>query len=335
MATEYKPRKPAWSLRRKLLLIALPLVLVIGLALGLGLGLTLGRDHNDDDSDGDNNGPEPPSTTSPPPSPPPTNGTAWKPAVNSTWQIVLQGAISVPQDAKSVTPDVSIFDIDLFDTSKDTIDTLHRLGKKVICYFSAGTFEPRRPDSGQFKGQDIGKALQDWPDEKWLRLGSEDVRRIMKGRVELAREKGCDGIDPDNVDGYQNDNGLDLTKDDSISFVSYLSNISAQHNLAMGLKNAGDIIPQVLDMVDFSVNEQCVQYAECGTFKPFIDAGKPVFHIEYPDNAGTELGTNTVLHYCGNDGDAEGREGFSTVLKKMDLDGWVEFCDQKVAVTAT
>lgn len=103
----------------------------------------------------------------------------------------------------------------------------------------------------------------------------------------------------------------------------------------MGLKNAGDIIPEVLNIVDFSVNEQCVQYAECKTFKPFIDAGKPVFHIEYPDGAGSALGTNTVRHYCGKDGDAEGREGFSTVLKKMDLDGWVEFCNQKVEVTAT
>ena len=37
--------------------------------------------------------------------------------------------------------------------------------------------------------------------------------------------------------------------------------------------------------------------------------------------------------YCGESGDARGRSGFSTVLKNMDLDGWVEFCDGVVGVT--
>lgn len=195
--TGHKPKQPTWSLRRKLLLIGLPLLLVIGLALGLGLGLTLGQRNND----GDSNEPEPTSIQTPLP-PPPTNHTGWKPAVNSTWQIILQGTIQLPSDSKSVTPDVSIFDIDLFNTPKETIDTLHRLGKKVICYFSAGTYESGRPDSGQFKKEDMGKTLEDWPDEKWLKLGSDDVRKIMKARIEMAHEKGCDGIDPDNVDGY-------------------------------------------------------------------------------------------------------------------------------------
>jgi hypothetical protein len=103
----------------------------------------------------------------------------------------------------------------------------------------------------------------------------------------------------------------------------------------MGLKNAGDIIDDVLPIVDFSVNEQCVQYSECTTFEAFIKAGKPVFHIEYPDGAGSDLKTETVEHYCNREGDAEGSDKFSTVLKKMDLDGWVETCDQRVEVTAT
>ena len=38
--------------------------------------------------------------------------------------------------------------------------------------------------------------------EKWLDLNSENVRRIMSKRIELAAEKGFDAIDPDNIDGY-------------------------------------------------------------------------------------------------------------------------------------
>lgn len=168
-------------------------LVVLGLALGLGLGLTIGRNDDNDDS-------EDSETT--PPLPIPTSTVPWKPAVGSTWQIVLLSNIILAPDATSVTPDVSIFDIDLFDTPKETIDTLHRLGKKVICYFSGGSYEPGRPDSEDFREEDMGKELDGWPGERWLQLGSENVRRIMRKRVELAKEKGCDGVDPDNVDGY-------------------------------------------------------------------------------------------------------------------------------------
>ena len=106
-------------------------------------------------------------------------------------------------------------------------------------------------------------------------------------------------------------------------------------NLTLGLKNAGDIIPDVLPIVDFSINEECVKYSECATFATFIAAGKPVFHIEYPDGAGAEQGLqeDAVEKYCDRRGSGQGSEGFSTVLKKMELDGWVEYCDQRVEVT--
>lgn len=104
--------------------------------------------------------------------------------------------------------------------------------------------------------------------------------------------------------------------------------------MTLGLKNAGDIIPDVLPIVHFSVNEQCVENAECSTFHAFIDANKPVFHIEYPSDAGKTLKADTVQHFCGDTGDAVGSDKFSTVLKKMNLDGWVEYCDQTIEVTA-
>lgn len=198
MSTEKQIRHP-WSLRRKVLVGAAIAIVVLGLALGLGLGLTLGR--GDDDDGGDDSTPEPTASSSPLPTP--TGGASlWKPRVNDTWQIVLQSSILLDADATSVTPDVAVYDVDLFETSVETIDTLHRLDKKVICYFSGGSYESKRPDSGDFTADDQGKTLDGWPDEKWLKLGSENVRKIMKGRVELASKKGCDGVDPDNVDGY-------------------------------------------------------------------------------------------------------------------------------------
>jgi hypothetical protein len=115
---------------------------------------------------------------------------------------VLNHPLDISAGAKSIAPDVEIFDIDLFGNPKSTIDTLHKLGKKAICYFSAGSYEPNRPDSGDFTDGDKGKGLDGWPEEHWLDLRSENVRTIMGKRIELAASKGCDAIDPDNIDAY-------------------------------------------------------------------------------------------------------------------------------------
>lgn len=74
-------------------------------------------------------------------------------------------------------------------------------------------------------------------------------------------------------------------------------------------------------MVQWEVNEQCVQYHECNLFQPFIAAGKPVFHIEYP-KAAPDVSVSAKDSDCGG----ENTNGFSTVLKEVDLGDWVELC---------
>jgi hypothetical protein len=194
MVDKSTPRRP-WSLRRKLLVFIPIIIFILAVALGVGLGLTLGGgDDNDDDT-------APPASTLTP-LPTPTATLPWVPKVNDTWQIILSHPPVINDSDATTSPNVTIFDIDLFDTPSQTVTSLHKLGKKVICYFSAGSYENWRPDASQFKPEDLGKDLDGWPGEKWLDLGSENVRRIMKSRIDMASEKGCDGVDPDNVDGY-------------------------------------------------------------------------------------------------------------------------------------
>lgn len=252
---------------------------------------------------------------------------AWTPEVGAPWQIVLNKPISV--DDGALTPDVEIFDIDLFDNPESTFDALHDMGKKVICYFSAGSYEEWRSDAGDFNDEDLGKGLDGWPGENWLDLRSDNVRSIMAKRIKLAADKGCDAVDPDNVDGFQNDNGLGLTAADSTDFVKFLASEAQSHNMAIGLKNAGDIIDDVLSVVDFSVNEECEAWNECQDFAAFIDAGKPVFHIEYPEGA-PDVDDATREKIC----QAPGSDDFSTVIKTYDLDGWVLYCDGEEFETA-
>lgn len=69
-----------------------------------------------------------------------------------------------------------------------------------MCYFSAGTYEPGRPDSAQILADsaDVGESVDGWPAEKWLNIKSQTIVNIMKARIDTALAKGCDGVDPDN-----------------------------------------------------------------------------------------------------------------------------------------
>jgi len=198
IAAHRQPRKGCGPFSRLTVIIAgvVAALIILGLAIGLGVGLARGSDDN---------GSKPTSTSPPVPIPSGNttgNGTYWQPAVKSTWQIVIQDPIMISSENTTTDPDVDIFDIDLFENSNATISVLKNLGKRVICYFSGGSYEPNRPDSSQFSSADIGKALDGWPDEKWVDIRSDNVRNIMANRIALASEKGCDAVDPDNVDGY-------------------------------------------------------------------------------------------------------------------------------------
>jgi hypothetical protein len=125
------------------------------------------------------------------------------PVSGSTFQIILSAIPKLSSSTKKMVPDVDIYDVDLFRTDKKTIDIMKNLNKTVICYFSGGTYEPSRPDSRQFSNSDLGNRLAQWPSEKWVKLESTSVRRIMTNRMQLAHEKGCDAIDPDNIGNYR------------------------------------------------------------------------------------------------------------------------------------
>jgi hypothetical protein len=123
----------------------------------------------------------------------------WQPTVGSPWQIVLSHAVDA---SKPVKPALSVYDIDLYGTSALTIKRLHQQGIKVICYFSAGSWEYYTPDAWFFLPGDMGNNLQGWPGERWLNTESKSVRNIIAQRISLAAQKGCDAVDPDNVDGF-------------------------------------------------------------------------------------------------------------------------------------
>jgi len=235
---------------------------------------------------------------------PPTSKNWYKPAPSATWQWQLSETVNTSYN-------VEIYDIDLFYSSKSLIRQLQSNNIKVICYFSAGSFEKGREDEVDFKANELGTVLIDWPDERWLDIRSTNVRDIMKARLELAKQKGCDGVEPDNMDGYDNNSGFPLTANDQLNFNRFIAKESHARGLSVGLKNDLGQITELVDDFDFAVNEECFEFNECNTLKPFIDQGKAVLNAEYKQ---TYINNPTPI--CNQSINLQ----FSTLLLPLDLD---------------
>lgn len=109
--------------------------------------------------------------------------------------------------------------------------------------------------------------------EWWLDIRRLDILGpIMSNRLDLAKTKGCDGVEPDNVDVYTqvNSGGFKITYQDQLVYNRWLANEAHARNLSIGLKNDLDQIKDLVSYFDFAVNEQCWEYNECDTLQPFI-----------------------------------------------------------------
>ena len=240
-----------------------------------------------------------------------SEGTWWEPSVGLRWQWQLSG--------DPVDPGIgaAVYDIDLFDNAASVITTLHAHGQKVICYMSAGSWEDWRPDADEFPASVIGKDYAAWPGECWL-----DIRQVhllapmMRARLDLCRDKGFDGIEPDNMDGYANHTGFPITFADQVRYNRWLAEEAHARGLSIGLKNDPDQAAELQPYFDWALTEDCFAEGWCDSMAPFTQAGKPVFAAEYTDT-GVDIG-----QLCPE----AGRLGFSLILKHRDLDAWQQTC---------
>jgi len=144
--------------------------------------------------------------------------------------------------------------------------------------------------------------------------------------------------------------------------------------MAIGLKNAQEILPTVANDVQFAVSEVCATDNSCSAYSDFTNGrgtrgaaatGKPVFHVEYVTR-GTSSGgngrggfggsrsaavvTTSSIHsealpnlspdalrkkLCLQSGASKSTAKISTVIKELSLDGWIMDCDGKDSTTRT
>lgn len=231
---------------------------------------------------------------------PAASAAVWHPKPGLTWQWQLSGTVDTSVDAQ-------VYDIDGVENGSAVVAKLHAAGRKVICYVNAGAYESFRADASRYPASIIGQS-NGWPGERWLDVRRLDVLRpILADRFKACAQKGFDAIEPDNVDGYKNDTGFPLTAADQLAFNRMLTELAHADGLAIGLKNDLDQIPQLVADFDFAVNEQCAEYSECDALKPFVAAGKAVFHVEYNLTLGSFCAQTSAL-------------GLSSMRKNLSLD---------------
>ncbi|MCY0965089.1 endo alpha-1,4 polygalactosaminidase [Parathalassolituus penaei] len=296
---------PTQSLCQPLARRLLALLLLASLTACGGSGGGSG-DRSDDNSDNSSESDADETANSDDPLPV-TSGNWYQPELAISWQWQLTGTLNSRYAA-------SLYDIDLFDTSTSQISALQQAGHKVICYFSAGSWENWRDDADDFATATLGNNLDGWVGERWLDIRAASVLAVMANRMDLAVEKGCDGVEPDNMDGYQNTPGFALTASDQLTYNRKIANAAHERGLAVALKNDLDQIETLVDYFDFAVNEQCFEYNECDLLAPFIEQGKPVLNAEYNSRYINNSSNRTAL--CSDSLERQ----FSTLILPLDLD---------------
>lgn len=237
-------------------------------------------------------------------------GGVFSPAPRTTWQWQLQGDVDT-------SVDVDVYDVDLFDVPASVVDALHADGRKVLCYLSVGTFEPFRDDAPAFPDEVKGNPY-DPPFEEELYLDVRDPRvaDIMLARLDVAVDKGCDGVEPDNVDLHEQDTGFDITPDENLAWNRFIASAAHERSLSVGLKNDLSQLAELVDEYDWALNEQCFELDECDAYADtFLASGKAVFHAEYTDPAG-------AASVCA----VTGPLGLSTIVKDLELGPEVTYC---------
>ena len=199
----------------------------------------------------------------------------WTPSQTSTFQWELDSPIDQTADAQ-------VYDVDLFTTDASVVSSLHAQGRHVICYLDAGSWENWRPDAGKFPKSVLGNTYAGYPDERWLDVRQLSILEpIMTARIQLCHDKGFDGVEFDNIDGWQNNTGFPLTSQDSITYDEWLASTAHSYNLNAAMKSDLDQVTQLEPYFDWNLDEECFDYSECTKLLPFIADHKAVLEVEY------------------------------------------------------
>jgi hypothetical protein len=253
-----------------------------------------------------------PSTTSPAGLPAAAaHASRWIPAPGTTFQIQYDGNYT-----DSVAADV--YDIDGEDAPQSFIDDLHAKGRKVMCYISVGTWENWRKDAGQFPKRVIGRPDGGWKGERWIDVTQMSVLQpIMTARLQMCKAKHFDGVDPDNMDGFENRTGFKISYKQQLAYNTWVAQEAHTLGLTADEKGDNDQVKDMAKVFDFAVTEECWKQGWCDEFAVYTARNALVIDVEYnvPPATFTSKACADTAKYNEN-----------AMLKHLNLNAWIVTC---------
>ncbi|MET8083106.1 endo alpha-1,4 polygalactosaminidase [Micromonospora sp. NPDC005197] len=239
---------------------------------------------------------------------PPGAPTPWPATQARHWQ--WQWQLDGPLDP---TVDADVFLLDPVATTAAQTAELRARDRRLICQVPVGSLRSTDPDASRVPAAVQGAAGPQ-PGSRWLDVrGWDALEPVLADRFRLCRGKGFGAVALSDADGYVHRSGFPLGFDDQLLFNRRLAQLARTLDLSPGLVNDVPQLAALAPDFDFVVNEECVRLDQCAKLLPFVDAGKPVFHVEYTGS--TDDFCVTTVGY-----------GFASIRKDRALDAWREPC---------
>lgn len=239
--------------------------------------------------------------------------TRWIPAAGDSYQIQYSGKLDT-----GVAADV--YDLDMFDTPASVVSTLHDLGRHVVCYVDVGTWENWRPDAKDFPKSVLGKKDGHWKGERWLDVRATSILEpIMAHRLDLCKKKGFDGVDPDNLDGYQNGTGFPISYREQLAYDTWVAKAAHDRGLTAAQKGDDGQVRDLVKVFDYAVVEQCFAQGWCKKFNVYSGNNRLVVDVEYYKNEARFQQKNCPEAF---------QNGDTAILKRLQLTAWIVTCNR-------
>jgi hypothetical protein len=238
-------------------------------------------------------------------------GARWIPAPGESYQIQYDGRLDLKVPA-------GIYDLDMFDTPTKIVAKLHAMNRHVMCYVDVGTWENWRPDAKEFPKSVLGHRDGHWKGERWLDIRQTAILEpIMSRRLDLCKKKGFDGVDPDNLDGYQNRTGFPLTYREQLTYDTWVAKAAHARGLTADEKGDNGQVKDLVKVFDFAVLEQCFAQGWCNQFAVYTKSNRLVVDVEYFHDR-TRFRDKT----CPD----TGKYNETAILKRLELTAWILTC---------
>ena len=174
--------------------------------------------------------------------------------------------------------------IDPFDISSPNseISSLHLRNNQVGCYISVGTGENWRPDFEELKPYLVTKQWGSWKGEYYV-SDAIGALPVMKSRVDVLSEWGCDYVEFDNMDWFTEETktkyGIQATQQEADEYIVDLCTYVQLKGMKCMAKNKN--LGLEFDSITFESYSSEKNWWVNSDLSHFVDTGKLVVIVHY------------------------------------------------------